>query len=110
MTDMIVVYITCKDVSQATSIGKHLLKKRFCACVNIIPAMHSIYFWPPLSDSFEENDEAILLVKTMQSKFQMLENEVLTLHSYHLPCIMAFPIQQINQKYYEWIKGEVEKK
>lgn len=110
MTDMILVYIPCKDMTQATSIGKHLLNKKLCACINIIPAMHSIYIWPPLSNKLEENDEAILLVKTIQSKYQLLENEVLKIHSYQTPCVFAFPIQQVNQKYYEWIQGEVEEK
>ncbi|MEK7164064.1 MAG: divalent cation tolerance protein CutA [Patescibacteria group bacterium] len=37
MTDMILVYVTCKSVEQAKKFGRHLLKKRLCGCVNIFP-------------------------------------------------------------------------
>jgi periplasmic divalent cation tolerance protein len=108
MTDMILVYIPCKNIPQATTIGKLLLHKKLCACINIIPSMHSIYLWPPGSDTLEKSNEAVLLVKTMQSKYQLLEDEVNKIHSYQTPCVLALPVYQVNQKYYEWIQGEVE--
>jgi periplasmic divalent cation tolerance protein len=109
MTDMILVYITCTDTEQAVLIGKQLLKDKLAACINIIPKMHSVYLWPPHSGKLEENDEVILLVKTMESKYKQLEKKIHEIHSYQTPCILALPVLHVDEKYYKWIKEEVDK-
>ena len=108
MTDIVLVYIPCKSVEQAESIGKHLLNMRLCACINVYPDMHSTYFWPPKSDTFEQAKEAVLVAKTKKSLLPQLEKEVYAKHSYKCPCIMAIPTEYINKDYYEWLKGELE--
>jgi periplasmic divalent cation tolerance protein len=107
MTDMILIYITCDSVAQAEKIGKHLLKKRLCGCINIIEGMHAIYFWPPKQNKLEESNETILLVKTLADKFDVIEREVIKLHSADTPCLIALPITNVAKKYYKWIKGEI---
>jgi periplasmic divalent cation tolerance protein len=107
MTDMILIYVTCKDKQEAEKIGKHLLEKRLCACINIIEGMKSIYFWPPKSGKFEEANEVILVVKTVQDKFDSIEQEVLAIHSYTTPCLIGIPTTNVAKSYYAWIKGEV---
>ena len=103
----VLIYITCKDRRQAEDIGKALLKKRLVACVNIIDAMHSMYLWPPGKGTIEQADEVILLCKTLESKWQELEREVLNLHSYSSPDIMAIPISRVTQKYADWLLEEL---
>jgi periplasmic divalent cation tolerance protein len=108
MTDMVLIYITCKDQNEAEKIGKHLLDKRLCACINIIDGMKSIYFWPPKSGTFEEAQEVVLLVKTLGEKFDAIEKEVLSMHSYTTPCLIGIPTTNVAKTYYSWIKGEIE--
>lgn len=43
MSDMILIYVTCASVGEAKKIGKHLLKKRLCACVNILGNANSMF-------------------------------------------------------------------
>lgn len=107
MTDMILVYITCEGVEQAKKIGKHLLDKRLCVCINIFPNMQSAYFWPPKSEKIEEANEVVLIAKTLESKYQALEDEVHKVHTADTPCIFAIPVSRVDKKYYEWIKGEL---
>src|SRR5258706_2392503 len=107
MTDMMLIYITCKDNKEAKKIGTALLAKRLCACINILDGMNSTYFWPPKSGKLEEAHESVLLVKTLEKKFTEIEEEVRRLHSYDTPSVMAFPVTQVSKKYYEWIAGEV---
>lgn len=109
MTDIILVYIPCKSTEQAKSIGTHLLKERLCACINIFPEMNSLYFWPPASNTLEEGNESVLLVKTTKELFKALEEEVTKIHTYTCPCIMAIPTEEINKPYYDWLKGELKK-
>lgn len=108
MTDMILVYITCSSPEEAKKIGMHLLEKRLCGCINIIPGMNSVYFWPPKTGKFEEEHETILIVKTLDKKFADVEREVKTIHASDTPCIIAIPVTNVSKKYYEWIKGEIQ--
>lgn len=104
---IILIYITCKDRGEAEDIGRVLLKKHLVACINIIDGMHSMYLWPPKKGTIEEADEVILLCKTIESKWIALEREVLKLHSYSTPEIVAIPVAHINKKYYDWLVGEL---
>lgn len=106
---MILVYITCEDKEEAEKIGNALLKKRLVACVNIIDSAHSMYLWPPGKNRIEEASETILLCKTLESKWNTLEKEVLRLHSYSNPMIYAIPVVHVTKKYYAWLSEELNK-
>lgn len=108
MTDLLLVYITCESVEQARVIGKVLMDKRVCACVNIVPEMISMSFWPPKKGVIEEGKEVILIAKTLERKYQQLEREVRKIHTYEVPCILAIPIKHVSQPYYQWLAGEIE--
>lgn len=107
MTDILLIYVTCESVAQAKKIGRYLLEKRLCACVNIFPHTEPLSLWPPRSGKIEEGKETVLLIKTLESKYKEVETEVLKLHSYEVPCILAIPIAHVSEKYREWLKGEL---
>jgi uncharacterized protein involved in tolerance to divalent cations len=46
--------------------------------------------------------------KTVESKYEALESEVHTIHSYDVPCIFAIPVKRVAKKYYDWLVGEME--
>lgn len=104
---MILIYITCESVEQAKEIGRHLMNKRLCACVNIFPNMEPMFFWPPKSGKIDESKEVVLVVKTIEDKYKAVEKEVHKLHSYETPCVFAIPVKHVAQKYYKWLKGEL---
>ncbi len=105
---MLLVYITCDSVDQAKSIGKHLMGKKLCACVNIFPEMQPMFFWPPKSGKIDESKEVVIIAKTIESKYQELESEVANIHSYDVPCIFAVQVQHFPKSYYNWLIGEME--
>jgi len=108
MTDMILVYITCESVAEAKKIGRHLMEKRLCACVNIFPDMQPMFFWPPKSGKIDESKEVVLIVKTLNEKFEEVEKEVVKTHSSDTPCIFSIKVDKVSQKYFDWLKGELE--
>lgn len=108
MTDLLLCYITCESVDQAKEIGTHLLKKRLCACINIFPDMKPMFFWPPQSGKIDESSEVVLIAKTIESKYQALEKEVIKIHTFDTPCIIAIPTAHVSKKYYDWLVGEIE--
>lgn len=107
MKQPILVYITCKDKQEAKSIGSHLLEQKLAACVNIIDEITSLYFWPPEDKKISDDTESVLLVKTLESKWIELEKEVLRLHSYDTPLIIAIPLQYVSSKYLAWMTKEL---
>ncbi|HCS79383.1 TPA: divalent-cation tolerance protein CutA [Patescibacteria group bacterium] len=108
MTDMLIVYVTCENIGEAKKIGRHLLEKRLCACVNILGNANPMFLWPPKSGNIDESQEVVLLVKTLEKKYSEVEKEIIKMHSYDTPCIIALPVLHVAQKYYEWLKGEIE--
>ena len=103
---MYFVYITTKNHDEALNIGRDLVSRRLAACINIIDKMHSLYWW---NGEIQEDDETILIAKTTKDNIDALTNRVKVLHSYSCPCIVAFPIDNGNKDYLEWIQKETHK-
>ncbi len=107
MSEMILIYVVCKDAIEAKTIGKKLLEKRLIACVNILDGMKSLYFWPPNSDKIVEGSETVLLVKTIKEKFSEINEEIKTVHSYEEPCIFSIKADEVDNKYQKWLKDQI---
>jgi periplasmic divalent cation tolerance protein len=107
MEKMIVIYITCNSSEEAEKIGKLLMKKRLAPCYNIISNMKSACFWPPKTGKIEEINGIILLVKTLEEKFDAIEKEVESIHSDDVPCIFALPVTRVSKKYLAWLEKEI---
>src|SRR5262249_61519223 len=58
---VVFVYTTHPSVVEAERIGRELLDRRLCACVNILPGMVSLYWW---QDAVERGEEAGVILKT----------------------------------------------
>ena len=102
---MALIYITTSDEEEATAIGELIVKERLAACSNIIPSMKSIYWW---EGSIEKDNEAILLLKTLEENVDKLIDRVKKVHSYNNPCIIALPVFKASNDYLNWIKEETD--
>mgnify|MGYP001594869352 CR=1 FL=1 len=98
---MIFLYVPCKDVDEAKKIGRKLIEQKAAGCVNIAP-IHSIY---REDDKIREVSEASLLIKTIDSKVQQVEDIVRDMHSYAVPCIASFALHRLNREYKDWLVG-----
>ena len=85
----IVVFMTAANSEEAGRLADMLLSKRLAACVQILPEMESVFRW---QGKIERQREILLIAKTVSSKFAELEREVVALHSYETPEIVAFPL------------------
>ncbi len=99
-TKHIIVLITAKDNEEAQKISKALLDKRRAACVNIIPAVNSSYWW---MDKVESATECMLVVKTSIYQLNLVVDTVKKNHSYSVPEIVALPVVGGNLDYLKWI-------
>ncbi len=107
MNKALLVLISCEDKNQAERIGELVLKKKLAACVQIVNAVDSIFLWPSGKNRLDYAEEALLLVKTMESKWKQLEKEVISAHSYENPEIIAVSLTHVTRKYLEWLMSEL---
>ncbi len=101
MSNVIVVFCTVSTKAEAQEIAKALLEKRLCACVNITEGIHSMFIW---NDKIEEEKEHLMIIKTIQERFEKLKLEIKSLHSYDMPEIIAMPITLGSNSYLEWVR------
>lgn len=109
MGTMIVVYIPCTGIDEAKKIGIQVMQKRLAPCYNILPDMQSAAFWPPGTGEIETVQHgAVLLLKSVSSKFSPIEAEVKKLHSDSNPCIFSIRVDNVSGAYYQWLVSEME--
>ena len=100
----LVVLVTASGSEEAQKIAEHLLNRRKAACVNVVPAVSSFFWWQGKVDT---DQESLLVIKTRASVLNEVIALVGQLHSYDVPEIIALPIVGGNQGYLEWIGREV---
>lgn len=93
------VYITCKDRTEAKSVVRTLLEQRLIACATMTPTT-SMYWW---QEKKEITKEVIILAKTTEKKVTSIIRTVKKIHSYTIPCILAWKIDAANKDYLKWV-------
>ena len=101
--DPIIVLMTTKDITEAEKIAGELVKDGLAACVNIINKVRSIYRW---QGEICRDTEALCVIKTVKGNFPALKDKIKSLHSYTVPEIIGFPIQESSEKYLKWLLKE----
>ena len=99
--DAIIILITASSEEEATKIATTLVEEKLVACVNIIPKIHSIYWW---EGKVCREDEVMLVSKSTKSLFPAIMDRVKSLHSYQVPEIISFPISEGLPEYLNWIQ------
>lgn len=107
MNTMILVYISCENKAQAEKIGTILLKERLAACVQITQPVTSMFLWPPKEHTVTNVEETLLVVKTLETKWEQLDELVRKNHTYDTPEIVAIPTTHVSKKYLEWLTEEL---
>ena len=97
-------YMTCAEVAEAEKIAQQLVEERLAACVNIFPAITSIYRW---QGKVERGQEVAALIKTKDSAYAAIEKKIKSLHSYDTCCVIKLPITAGSGKFLAWIDEQV---
>jgi len=102
--DLHVVLCTVPDHDTAENIARTLVTERLAACVNIVPGVTSVYRW---EDAIEREQELLLLIKTSQTAWPLLEQRIRGLHPYELPEIIAVPLINGQADYITWLNNSL---
>jgi periplasmic divalent cation tolerance protein len=100
MSQACIVLTTAGSQEEARKIAHSLVERKFAACVNIVPQIESIYRW---QGKVESANEWLLLIKTLDTNFSQVCDEIKKLHSYELPECVKLEISGGNQEYLRWI-------
>lgn len=100
-SDTLMVYCTCPDEPSAASIANRIVAAGLAGCVNIVPGLTSVYKW---EGEMKSGTEVLLLIKTSAQKVDQLTAELVSVHPYELPEVIAVPISAGHQPYIDWIK------
>ncbi len=97
---MLVVLTTTSNPDEAESLAKGIIERRLGACVQILPAIKSFYFW---EGKVRNETEHLLFIKTTGEKFSKLETFLLDNHSYDVPEIVGLNAEGVSETYLNWI-------
>jgi periplasmic divalent cation tolerance protein len=101
MTDQILLAIsTFPDVETANRIAQTLVEEKFAACVNLMPAIHSIYRW---KDKIETAGEVMVFFKTTEDRLAAFEEKLRSLHPYEVPELICIKIDSGSPDYLRWV-------
>lgn len=104
LASYILVISTVSSLKEARKIAQLLLGERLAACVNIVPAVESHYWW---QHKKAQSKESLLMIKTRAVLYDRIEKVIRENHSYSVPEVISLPIQKGSEKYLRWIDDEV---
>ena len=99
----IVVLSTFPGPDQAAAVARTLVEERLAACVNLVPAVRSIYRW---QGAVQDDAEALAIIKTTDERLPALRERLAALHPYDVPEILALPVADGHAPYLAWLAAE----
>ena len=99
---LVMVYATYPDLRAAEMAGRALVEQKLAGCVNILPAMVSIYVW---QEQLESAEEAVLLAKTTAALSEACMRAIHESHPYDTPAVLALPVLAGGHDYLTWIRA-----
>ena len=100
MTDFVIVLTTLPIEGDIEKFAAQLVDERLAACVNILPAMRSVYRW---KNAIEKADERQLIIKTTRAAVTSLEARIRKLHPYDVPEFVVLRIDSGSADYLSWL-------
>ena len=101
--DYFSIYVTCANEEEARHIGRTVVEERLAACANLLGKIESFYHW---EGRLQQDTECALLLKTTGENLDRLTARVKQLHSYRVPCVVAWPISSGYPPYLDWVAEE----
>jgi periplasmic divalent cation tolerance protein len=97
---VIVVVTTVGTEEQALDIAQHLVRDGLAACVNILPAVRSVFRW---KGKVNVDGEFLLMAKTVEANFEAVRAAMKELNAYELPEILGFPATFADEAFASWV-------
>ncbi len=96
---MIILYLTCADEDEAKKIGNALLEEKLVACVRR-SRVSSSYWW---DGKINHANEVLLMMESLEEKFDAIEAIVTRLHSYDEYVLTAVAVNKTTAGVLQWL-------
>ena len=96
----VAIVLTTFGVGQAVTVARVLVEERLAACVNVLPAMTSIYRW---QGTVQQEAEEQMVIKTTADRLGDLETRLRELHPYELPEFLVITADAGSEAYLKWV-------
>ncbi len=94
------VYCPFPDQGEADRIARQIIGEGLAACANILGPIRSIYRW---QGDVAEAQEVAVLFKCSGVGLAVLVARLAELHSYDVPAILGWPVDQVPQAFADWL-------
>jgi periplasmic divalent cation tolerance protein len=96
--------VTAGGRNDAERLGEGLVETRVAACCTVIPMVHSFYYE---QGQLKREHESLLLIKTVESRANAVQEYVRANHSYEVPEILQIAIESGLPAYLQWLADQV---
>jgi periplasmic divalent cation tolerance protein len=100
MAKALIVLTTADSEDLAKRLADTLLKRHQAAAVNIVPGMTSVFRW---KGRVKRVPEILLLIKTLETRFEAVSTTIRELHGYEVPSILSIPAHKVEDHYLRWM-------
>jgi periplasmic divalent cation tolerance protein len=104
MDSPVLIMVTTGGRDDAERLGEALVVERLAASCTVVPTVHSVYFW---EGQLKREHEALLLVKTVASRADAVQEFVRSHHQYVLQEILQIGVQAGSPAYLKWLGDQV---
>jgi periplasmic divalent cation tolerance protein len=99
-TDAVVALTTLPSAEKAAELARRLVEEGLVACVNVVPAVRSVYRW---QGEVRDEAEALCLIKTRRGRLADLKARLLALHPYEVPELVVLDVVDGHAPYLKWV-------
>jgi periplasmic divalent cation tolerance protein len=96
----VAIVLTTFGVGEGLPVGRTLVEEHLAACVNVLPAMTSVYRW---KGAVEQDQEEQVVIKTTTDRLARLEARLRELHPYELPEFLVLTADAGSEAYLRWV-------
>jgi periplasmic divalent cation tolerance protein len=100
-----VVCLVTTPQADARMIARRVVEEKLAACVNVVSPVASLYWW---DGKVEQDDEALLVVKTIGVAVARLDELLHAIHPYDNFELVALDVAAGSKSYLEWIGRSVD--
>src|SRR5690348_2626291 len=100
----VLIMVTIGGRDDAERLGEALVVEHLAACCSVVPTVHSVFYW---EGQLKREHEALLLVKTVESRAAAAQQFIKEHHAYDVPEILQFAVEGGSAPYLKWLEDQV---
>lgn len=104
---LLLVQCACPSQACAEALARDVLQQRLAGCVQIMPAMTSMYYW---EQKLCQETECLQVIKSIAQHWPALEARLRAQHPYEVPEIIAIKAAAVSRPYQRWLQQVLDRR